>query len=67
MDEQIIRLAIQTLDTEIQKAPQNARLYKERGRLYMMLGENEAAIQDIRHASDIDPSLMEQIEGKYSI
>ena len=43
------------------------KLYKERGRLYMMLGENEAAIQDIRHASDIDPSLMEQIEGKYSI
>ena len=33
----------------------------------MMLGKNEAAIQDIRHASDIDPSLMEQIEGKYSI
>ena len=67
MDEQIIRLAIQTLDTEIQKEPQNARLYKERGRLYMMLGENEAAIQDIRHASAINPSLMEQIEGKYSI
>ena len=44
MDEQIIRLAIQTLDTEIQTEPQNARLYKERGRLYMMLGEHEAAI-----------------------
>lgn len=67
MNGNIIRLAIECLDGQIQKEPQNARLYKERGRLYMMLGESEAAIQDIRRASDIDPSLVEQIEGKFSI
>ena len=66
MDEEIIRLAIQTLDAEIQKEPQNARLYMERGRLYLMLGQSEAALEDIRHASDIDPSLMGHFEGKFS-
>ena len=66
MDEDVIRLAIQALDAEIAKEPQNARLYMERGRLRMSLGEHVAAMNDLKEAANLNPSLIGGIEGKFT-
>ena len=57
---------IDAITAEIEKAPQ-ANLYKERGRLRMMNGDKAGAMQDLRQAMELDPSLLNEIKGEYSI
>ncbi len=57
---------IDAITAEIEKAPQ-ANLYKERGRLRMMNGDKTGAMQDLRQAMELDPSLLNEIKGEYSI
>ena len=65
MDEQLIELAIAALTTEIEKTPDNAMLYKERGRLRMMAGQKAEAMQDVQKALQLDPSLADALNGKF--
>lgn len=57
---------IDAITAEIEKTPQ-ANLYKERGRLRMMNGDKTGAMQDLRQAMELDPSLLNEIKGEYSI
>lgn len=65
MNESMIEMAIKALTEEIEKTPQNANLYKERGRLYMMKGQKNEAMQDLLKALQIDPQLADELNGKY--
>lgn len=65
MDEELIELAIAALTTEIEKTPDNAMLYKERGRLRMMAGQKTEAMQDVQKALQLDPRLADALNGKF--
>ena len=53
MEQEIITLAIQAITNEIGKHPNNANLYKERGRLRKMNGDEKGAIEDLKEAIKI--------------
>lgn len=65
MDEELIELAIAALTVEIEKTPDNAMLYKERGRLRMMSGQKTEAMQDVQKALQLDPRLADVLNGKF--
>ena len=46
-------------------AEPTATLYKERGRLRMLAGDSQGAMDDIRKAAELDPSMLEQFSGKF--
>ncbi len=63
MDQEIITLAIQAITKEIQCQPNNANLYKERGRLRKMNGDEKGAIEDLQEAIKRNPKILSEIEG----
>lgn len=67
MNEDIIQMGIDALSQEIKKSPQDARLYKERGRLQMMLGHQAEAMRDLRLAIELDPTIVEGVEGEFHL
>ncbi len=65
MDKLMLRAAIDAISQEINKEPENALLLRERGRLYMMIGEREAAMQDMCAAVKLKPELVNDINGEF--
>ncbi len=63
MDELLIKAAIEAISKEIGDSPQNATLYKERGRLRRMVGDEAGAMADLRQALEIDPSLLDDLQN----
>lgn len=61
-----INIAIEALTAEIEKEPQNATLYRERGRLRMMAGDKDGAMADLRQAVQLDPTILEGVEGAFT-
>ena len=65
MEQEIITLAIQAITNEIGKNPNNANLYKERGRFRKMNGDEKGAIEDLKESIKINPGILNEIEGKF--
>lgn len=53
----LLEAAIAALSQEIISEPNNATLYKERGRLRHQLGDEAGAIQDLRKAIELCPAI----------
>lgn len=64
MEKAIFMAGIETLTQAIAESP-TATLYKERGRLRMLTGDRQGAMDDIRKAAELDPSMLEQLNGKF--
>ena len=64
MDKEIINVAIQALDKEIANNP-TAQLLKERGRLRMIVGDDEGALADLQQAARMDPDLLAGLSGAF--
>ena len=50
---------------ELEKEGSNANLLKERGRLRMLIGDKKGAMEDLRQAVSLDPSIVENINGEF--
>lgn len=59
IDEADVRKAIEALDARIERSPGSARLFLERGNLYLVLGENARAAADYTSALALDDELDE--------
>ncbi len=57
---------IDAITKEIEKTP-SATLYKERGRLRQMNGDKKGALEDIRTALKMDPTLLDGTNGEYKL
>ena len=64
MEKEILMAGIAALSQAISAEP-TATLYKERGRLRMLAGASQGAMDDIRKAAELDPSMLEQFSGKF--
>lgn len=69
METELLKMALEAINEELKSEPQNALLYKERGRLRMMLHDEKGAMEDLRMALSIDPNLANglkdgQFEGR---
>lgn len=66
MNEEVIKMAIDAITQEIEKAP-TAQLYKERGRLRMMIKDEQGAMQDLREAIKLNPEVVNELQdGSFS-
>lgn len=65
MEENMIQAMIQAMTEELEKDGPNANLLKERGRLKMLTGDKKGAMEDLRQAVSLDPSIVENITGEY--
>ena len=64
-----MQAAVDAITAEIEKDKENANLYRERGRLRFQLGMEREAMEDLRQAIALNPSLVNEIangqfEGK---
>ena len=64
MDKFILEAGISELTKAIEQEP-TATLFKERGRLKMLCGDQQGAIADFGKAAQLDPSLMTELCGKF--
>ncbi|MEE1222918.1 MAG: hypothetical protein UHL07_05265 [Bacteroidaceae bacterium] len=69
MDKMLLQAAVDAITAEIEKDTTNANLYRERGRLRFQLGMEREAMEDLRQAIVLNPTLVDEIangrfEGK---
>ncbi len=50
---------------ELEQNGPNANILKERGRLKMVLGDKKGAMDDLRQAVLLDPSIVDNISGDF--
>ena len=60
------KFLIDAISEELKKKP-SAQLLKERGRLRMMNGDKEGAIDDIQKAIEMDCSLLKDLKGEFKL
>lgn len=65
MEQNFISAMIDAMTEELEKDGPNANLLKERGRLKMLIGDKKGAMEDLRQAVSIDPSIVENINGEF--
>lgn len=65
MEENMIKAMIDAMTEELKKDGPNANILKERGRLKMLIGDKKEAMDDLREAVNLDPSIVENISGEY--
>lgn len=65
MENDLITAMITAMTRELETQGPNANLLKERGRLRMMLGDKKGAMEDLRQATSLDPSIVERISGEF--
>ncbi len=65
MDNNIIQTMIEAMTQELEKNGPNANILKERGRLRMLLGDKNGAMDDLRQAVALDPSIVDTISGEF--
>lgn len=61
-----LEFLIKAMDEEIAANGENANILKERGRLKMACGDKNGAMQDLKRALELDPSLIDSISGDFS-
>lgn len=65
MEENMIKAMIDAMTEELKKDGPNANILKERGRMKMLIGDKKGAMDDLREAVNLDPSIVESISGEY--
>lgn len=65
MEQNFISAMIDAMTEELEKDGPNANLLKERGRLKMLIGDKKGAMEDLRQAVSLDPSIVENINGEF--
>ncbi len=65
MDNNIIQAMVEAMTQELEQDGPNANILKERGRLKMLLGDKKGAMDDLRQAVALDPSIVEGINGAF--
>lgn len=65
MDNSIVKAMIEAMTQELEKDGPNANILKERGRLKMVLGNKKGAMDDLRQAVALDPSIVDTISGEF--
>lgn len=66
MENELLQMALEAINEELKIDPQNALLYKERGRLRMMLHDERGAMDDLRQAFSLDPTLADSLmDGQF--
>lgn len=65
MEQNLISAMIDAMTEELEKEGSNANLLKERGRLRMLIGDKKGAMEDLRQAVSLDPSIVENINGEF--
>ena len=65
MEQNFISAMINAMTEELEKDGPNANILKERGRLKMLVGDKKGAMEDLRQAVSIDPSIVENINGEF--
>ncbi len=65
MEQNFISAMIKAMTEELEKDGPNANILKERGRLKMLIGDKKGAMEDLRQAVSIDPSIVENINGEF--
>ena len=65
MEQNFISAMIDAMTEELEKDGSNANLLKERGRLKMLIGDKKGAMEDLRQAVSLDPSIVENINGEF--
>lgn len=61
----MLKAMIEAMTEELKNDGPNANLLKERGRLKMLIGDKKGAMEDLRDAVNLDPSIVENISGEY--
>ncbi len=61
MDKMLLQAAVDAITAEIANDPDNANLYRERGRLRFQLSDEAGAMQDLRQAIELNPELVNQL------
>lgn len=61
----MIRALIEAMTAEMELNGENANVLKERGRLRFELGDHAGAMEDMRRAAELDPSLVDGISGVF--
>ena len=56
---------IDAMTRELESGGPNANILKERGRLRMLAGDKKGAMEDLRQAVRLDPSIVEHINGEF--
>ena len=65
MENNMISAMIEAMNAELEKNGPNANILKERGRLKMVIGDKKGAIEDLREAVKLDPSIVDNINGEF--
>ncbi|MCM1371678.1 MAG: hypothetical protein NC113_00990 [Bacteroides sp.] len=65
MDNSIIEAMIEAMTQELEKNGPNANVLKERGRLKMIIGNKKGAMDDLRQAVALDPSIVDAVSGEF--
>ena len=63
MDKMLLQAAVDAITAEIEKDKENANLYRERGRLRFQLGMEREAMEELRQAIALSPSLVNEISN----
>ena len=61
----MISAMIEAMNAELEKNGPNANILKERGRLKMVIGDKKGAMEDLREAAKLDPSIVDNINGEF--
>ncbi len=61
MDKMLLQAAVDAITAEIANDPENANLYRERGRLRFQLGDEAGSMQDLRQAIELNPELVNKL------
>lgn len=58
--------ALQGLDEALQMMPESAQLYKERGRVKVLLNDKAGAMEDVRRSLELNPEEAQRLEGLFT-
>lgn len=61
----MISAMIEAMNAELEKNGPNANILKERGRMKMVIGDKKGAMEDLREAVKLDPSIVDNINGEF--
>lgn len=61
----MISAMIEAMNAELEKNGPNANILKERGRLKMVIGDKKGAMEDLREAVKLAPSIVDNINGEF--
>lgn len=65
MENNMLSAMIEAMNAELEKNGPNANILKERGRMKMVIGDKKGAMEDLREAVKLDPSIVDNINGEF--